>query len=374
MIPALRNALTNASTRLSLTRARTRSIRAVCVDRVEARLDVGVQHPAVALGAEQVDLGDRVVRPPLRPEPVGDRHEVGLEDRFQHQLQRSLHHPVSDRRNAQLAQLPRPTGLGDHPFTHRQRPERPVLHRCAQIVQEPRDTDALDGRRRSDRPPRRVRAPVARDPVERHDQRRRVVHEIEQVIEPAARIGRRPTVQFGLHLRYPPERPSPCSGRRRHSAAHLSALQSPPIRYRCRPSPCGRLSRPRSTTATPPRPDPFSRRWTYPSRPRWLRRHRSGRPRRFPCSLLLRSIEEEPDSAPAASPWLRRRPSPWPPGRGLHAPPEEFPDRIEATRVRTAPGPDPPGSSRYSVEGLYNTGSSRTPLDHAHRTHAIWQC
>jgi hypothetical protein len=33
--------------------------------------------------------------------------------------------------------------------------------------------------------------------------RRRVTHEIEQVIEPAARIGRRPTVQFGLHPRYP---------------------------------------------------------------------------------------------------------------------------------------------------------------------------
>jgi hypothetical protein len=30
-------------------------------DVVEGRLDIGVQHPAVASGAEQVDLGDRVV-------------------------------------------------------------------------------------------------------------------------------------------------------------------------------------------------------------------------------------------------------------------------------------------------------------------------
>lgn len=52
-----------------------------------------------------------------------------------------------------------------------------------------------------------VGAPVARDPVERHQQRRRVVHEVEQVIEPAAGIGHRPTVKLGLHLRYPPPRP-----------------------------------------------------------------------------------------------------------------------------------------------------------------------
>ena len=50
---------------------------------------------------------------------------------------------------------------------------------------------------------------VGRDPVPRHDQRGRVVHEVEQVIEPAARIGRRPTVKLGLHLRYPPPRTHP---------------------------------------------------------------------------------------------------------------------------------------------------------------------
>ena len=45
----------------------------------------------------------------------------------------------------------------------------------------------------------RVMAGVARDPGERHPQRRRVMHEIEQVVEPAARIGHRPTVKLGLH-------------------------------------------------------------------------------------------------------------------------------------------------------------------------------
>ncbi len=69
------------------------------VDGVKARLDVRIQHPAVTLGAEVVDLGDRVVCAPLGPEPVGDRLEVGLEDGFQHQFQRRLHHPVGHGRD-----------------------------------------------------------------------------------------------------------------------------------------------------------------------------------------------------------------------------------------------------------------------------------
>jgi site-specific DNA recombinase len=68
--------------------------RAVC-QVVKGRLDIRVQHPAVTAGAEVMDLGDRVVRPPHRPEPVGDGLEVRLEDRLQHQLQRSLDHLVS---------------------------------------------------------------------------------------------------------------------------------------------------------------------------------------------------------------------------------------------------------------------------------------
>ena len=161
-IPALRNAFTSASTRLSLTLARTRSIRAGVRDPVEARLDVSVQHPPVTLGAEPVDLGDRVVRPPLRPEPVGDRQEVGLEDRFQHQLQRRLDHPVGDGRDPQTAELPRPAWLSgssvpapatdgtSRPSTDARRSSRnPGHHRASPRRRRP------SGRRR-----RRVLAPV----------------------------------------------------------------------------------------------------------------------------------------------------------------------------------------------------------------------
>jgi hypothetical protein len=89
------------------------------VDGVKARLDVSIEHPAVAVGAELVDLGDRVVCSPHRPEPIRDRHEVGLEDRLQHQLQRRLDNPIRNRRDPEAADLPGPTWLGDLAFPHR---------------------------------------------------------------------------------------------------------------------------------------------------------------------------------------------------------------------------------------------------------------
>src|SRR5262249_61763366 len=99
-----------------------------------------------------------------------------------------------------------------------------------------------------------VRAPVPRDPAKRHDQRRRVTHEVEQVINPAAGIGRRPPVKLGLHPRYPRPRPGSLvlgAAIRRRVLRHCSLL---PSRNRCRPSPCAGLSPARSTTAAPPRP------------------------------------------------------------------------------------------------------------------------
>jgi site-specific DNA recombinase len=89
------------------------------VDRVKARLDIRVQHPPITLGAVQMNLGDRVVGSPHRPEPIGDRHEVGLENRFQHQLQRSLDDPIGHGRDAKFPQLPRPARFGNLTFPHR---------------------------------------------------------------------------------------------------------------------------------------------------------------------------------------------------------------------------------------------------------------
>jgi hypothetical protein len=151
-----------------------------------------------------MDLRDGIVCSPHGPEPIGDRQEVGLKDRLQHQLQRRLDHPIGHGCNTEASHLSRPARFGDLTFPHRQWPERTRLQLGTQVLHEPPDTDALfDIGDPQAVDARRVRAPVARDPVKRHDQRRRVMHEVEQIIEPAARISRRPTVKLGLHLRYP---------------------------------------------------------------------------------------------------------------------------------------------------------------------------
>lgn len=103
------------------------------------------------------------------------------------------------------------------------------------------------------------------------------------------------------------------------------------------------LSPARGTTAAPPRLDPVGRRWTQPDPPRRRRGDGQG-PRRFPCSLSIRSTKEEPNSVPAASPRLPRSTSPWLPVN-IHMPTPGVPRRT-LRQVRTAPGPHPPDWSR----------------------------
>ena len=99
-------------------------------------------------------------------------------------------------------------GLGIQAFPHRQRPERAVLEGGPQVIQEPGHAHLLPDPGGGDAVHAGgVRALVTRNPVKRDDQRRRVMHEIEQVIKPAARISRRPSVKLGLNPRYPRPRP-----------------------------------------------------------------------------------------------------------------------------------------------------------------------
>jgi hypothetical protein len=84
-------------------------------------------------------------------------------------------------------------------------------------------------------------------------------------------------------------------------------------RVRCPPSPCGRLSRPRTTTRAPPQLGFIGRRRTCPPPP-WLGGGK-GDPELVPTFTMHRSTGEASSFAPAASPHLRRRPSVWPPHR-----------------------------------------------------------
>ena len=196
-----------------------------------------------------------------------------------------------------------------------------------------------------------VRPPVARDPVERHDQRRRVVHEVEQVIEPAARIGHRPTVKLGLHLRYPRPRPhqAATAGASPFGGASFGITASFPSRNRCRPSPCA-PALPGSEYYGGSAPSRTDRPTMGPAPPRPLDADGRARPRTVPVFTVIRSTKEEPDSVPAASPRLPRSPSPRPPWQLMPTTPG-VPRPDTSGQVRTAPGPDPPGSSRCRIKG-----------------------
>jgi hypothetical protein len=85
------------------------------------------------------------------------------------------------------------------------------------------------------------------------------------------------------------------------------------LRARCPPSPCGRLSRPPTTTGTPPHLRAISRRRACPP-PAWLAGGRGGFGM-VPMFTTDRSAGEAPSFSPAASPRVRRSSSSWPPVR-----------------------------------------------------------
>jgi hypothetical protein len=145
--------------------------------------------------------------------------------------------------------------------------------------------------------------------------------------------GSRPTVKLGLHLRYPPPRThASLIGRvgvhagdvtiRWRIFRYCSLQLSSRFRDSSEPLPpfalwpalpvSRQVVTPATTTAAPPHPWPVGRRCAQPDARRWPRRHRADQ-RWFPCSLVDRSAEEAPDSAPATSPWLPRSTSPRPP-------------------------------------------------------------
>ena len=138
-------------------------------------------------------------------------------------------------------------------------------------------------------------AQVARHPVERHQQRRRVMHEVEQIIKPAARIGRRPTVKLGLHLRYPPAWTQQAPGQSaairrrvlRHCRIHPFAKPLPPFAMR----PAFPTSDYYGGSAPP---GPFSGRRAYPAR-RTGGAPDESRDRMVPVFTVVRSSKEEPD-------------------------------------------------------------------------------
>ena len=171
---------------------------------VEARRDVGFEHPVVLAGAEVVDLGDRVLGPTFGAKTVTHRLKIRLKDRLQDQHQGSLHQPIHRAGNTQPSELPRLAGLGNQSFPRRQRTERAALQPVPRVRQKGHDVGVI-GDERGDHPihPRGARPLISPHPVPRHRQEIRVIDEVEHIIEPATRIRGRPQVQLGLHPPYP---------------------------------------------------------------------------------------------------------------------------------------------------------------------------
>ena len=118
---------------------------------------------------------------------------------------------------------------------------------------------------------------IARYPLPRVHQKRRVIDQVEQVTEPASSILTRPTVQFDLHPSYRPEsridiRPLHSTGVHRCIFEHciLSLTDTLPPFPMCAGSPrLGVLRRLRPTPSVgrhraypPPHPQAGSRRWS----------------------------------------------------------------------------------------------------------------
>ena len=149
----------------------------------------------------------------------------------------------------------------------------------------------------------------------------------------------------------------------------LSAL----LRSCWAPSPGGRLSRPRSTTGPPPRPGPINRPCVHPVRCAAGGGVGPGEPERFPRSSANPSTGSAPSYAPAPSPRLRRRPSPWPP-RPATSPSREVPRQPQPAGARCDPTHVRQVSGRwFRLEERSAAGSLRMPLRLASRARPIWQ-
>ena len=187
---------------------------------------------------------------------------------------------------------------------------------------------------------------VAAHAFPRVDQKRRAIHQIEQITEPARRILTRPTMQFELHPPY--RRPGrilvrprhdtgihqcvsvPCSLLLdRHAAAlpHVACFPVLGVLRRLRPIRHYQSISNLSTDHAPGR------------HVRWSVR------RMVPTFPVVRLTDQAPGSTPAAPPWLRCGPSPRPPGLNATNPAESCPPprKSPEQRVRTAHQPTSTG-------------------------------
>ncbi len=198
------------------------------------------------------DLGDRVLRPAAGPVAVARRVEAALEDRLQDELE-GIWTTLSRRAGRPNRRL-RPSRFGITRSRTGSGLNSPALSSLRSSVRSrPTPSSLLDVGASLAVDPGRPRPSVAAHPRPRHGERGGVADQVPQIAEHALGILRCPFVQLYAGSRVPALRP--LRDRRAAHRCSLAAYSRPSVpRVRWSPSPSGRLSRPRSTTASPPRP------------------------------------------------------------------------------------------------------------------------
>jgi len=314
-----------------------------------------------------VDLLDRVLGSAHRAEAIAARLEIRLEDRLENQLDAGLHAPVARGRNPQSPQLAR--GLRDHPLTHGQRAEPARLEIISQLTQELLAVLGADRAWLHAIDTSRSCSSIAPHTIPADRQEGRVADEIEQVIKPTIRPVGRPSVQLGLDLQYPragliEARPRRVGVHRRPPGIPATALPACWV-----PSPCGRLSRPRTTTDPPSRPGAISRQRACPPPPEGGGEGDTGT---VPTFTTSRSTGSAPSSSPSSI--ATSTPQPF-----LAASPPAALRRLRSPRpltARAACAALRPTSTRLEpaslLRGFNHWFTSVTPFRLAQQAQAVW--
>src|SRR5713101_6614490 len=177
-------------------------------------------------------------------EPERGGIEVRLEYGFQNDFQGHLHQSVFERRNAKRPELSRLARLRDQPLAHKLGSVVSVVQFLSDVLKKPFHT-AVPLFDLAPRHPVSARCPaprVAGEPLPSMAERAAITYQIEHVREPLVGIRVTPPVQLALHVE--DERGIRRAGPHRPTSCWHSVPTAPP-------SPCGRLSRPRTTTEPP---------------------------------------------------------------------------------------------------------------------------
>jgi hypothetical protein len=232
-------------------------------DLIEARLDVGIEHPRPAPVDRPSDGLQSMMRRTLRAKPVAARKEVSLEDRLEHDLRCRHHYPVGDRWDPERPQLTWPPGFRDLHPPKRPRPisPGPQLHgERVEEIADPGTLDLLDGHTINTGRPA---VSTNLTPGSPHDVAAGDM--VKESMETTILILLGTAVQHTLKGTNPvPTRQGAADGPSRHIGTHQRLLPALRASMKCGPFPHRRLCCPTAQAVLRPAPTPARPRNPFP--------------------------------------------------------------------------------------------------------------